>query len=180
MRLGGLAINLGIAGKLALAIDQRRHNDANLAFGQHPGELPGGRDFRVETGHILRGVVGIREGDHLGERPALGFEQQALTVHLRQDIPADGIDVVGLGLGNLHLRGQFHRRFVARRSRRPFDDAEQFPQSGHARGLRRRRGLREFPHQVGIDAPDHLRRQVPLLGQGFGAGERFGNNRGDK
>src|SRR5262249_32982359 len=87
----------GKTGRVALshlATDERRDEDAAAVFGQATGELRFGGHALGEATDLLGRLVGIGNGDDVGDSFAVGNQQQSFAVHLPDGGPADGEDVV--------------------------------------------------------------------------------------
>ena len=74
-QLEGRAIDILAVGELGracccvAAVDQHRHQDPAPALGQPPGELRFHRHARRQADELFRRLVGVGDGDHVGDRP---------------------------------------------------------------------------------------------------------------
>ena len=86
-----------VAREPAAAVDKRGHNHLAAGFRQAKGKSGLGPNSRLQSHQLLRGDVGIRQGDHLGDgRPVPGSDQQALGPQARHNVPADPPDGHGI------------------------------------------------------------------------------------
>ena len=82
-----------VAREPAGAVDKRGHNHLAAGFRQAKGKSVLGPNPRLHSHQLLRGDVGIRQGDHLGNgRPVPGSDQQALGPQARHNVPTDPPD----------------------------------------------------------------------------------------
>ena len=113
---------LRVAGEVVLPVDQHRHDDAAAVLGQPAGELRFLRHARRQADEHLRRPVGVGDRDDLRDDLALRLQQQALAIDALEHRPADGVDLVEVGLGDQRRHLRRRRRTRCRRTssaRRP-------------------------------------------------------------
>src|SRR6266436_1959503 len=79
-------------GGLGPPVNQNGYQDLAAILGQAPGELAFGREAGSQANDHFRGLAGVRDGHHAGDRLCFGLEPEALTEYALKHRPAHGLN----------------------------------------------------------------------------------------
>ena len=122
-------------------------------------------------GDLLGGLGGVGEGDGVAGWGGNGIDEEAIGVDIVKDRPADVVDGVAVGLGELGLFGEFDLGLAL------VGEADDVAEAG---AIGRGGGLisGDAAGEVLIDGFDHLEGEITGAGEGLGAREGGGEEEG--